>query len=312
MGQLCPKRQPCPFGRPAPLERLWRRRAQRCWRRRISHLEHVGLPHLGGAGRAEVAYVSQTHNQKEPTAMTETTKQHFNWVDVHPMPSPLPDGIIERFLALEDLSATVADALDAFGVNGILGASTLVPTLPEERIVGRVITLRNVPGRMDPYRAVSEGSWLMAEIHGIELAEAGDVIVISGLPEVSNMGGIVAACATRGGLAGAIVDGAVRDVGQSRRRGFPIWSRDISPATGKWRGSSVEINSTISVAGVTVASGDIVVADETGVCFVPIELVDPVIARCEAIDKKESEMFADIAAGLPMTDVIERLYGTLD
>jgi 4-hydroxy-4-methyl-2-oxoglutarate aldolase len=244
--------------------------------------------------------------------MTATTKQHFDWVNVQPMPSPLADGIVERFLALEDLSATVADALDALGVNGILGASTLVPTLPEERVVGRVITLRNVPSRLDPYRAVSEGSWLMAEIHGIELAEAGDVIVISGLPEVSNMGGIVAACATRGGLAGAIVDGAVRDVGQSRRRGFPIWSRDISPATGKWRGSSVEINSTISVAGVAVASGDIVVADETGVCFVPIELADQVIARCEAIDKKEAEMFADIAEGLPMADVIGRLYGTLD
>lgn len=244
--------------------------------------------------------------------MSNTTRQHFDWVQVHSTPAPVDNGIVERFLALDDLSATVADALDALGIHGCVGASTLGPTLPDRRVVGRAVTLRNVPTRMDPYRAVTDGSWLMAEIHSVELAEAGDVLVISGLPEVSNMGGIVAACARRGGLAGAVVDGAVRDVAQSRRRGFPIWTRDISPSTGKWRGTSVEINATIAVAGVTVEPGDLVVADETGVCFVPIALVDDVIARCEAIDAKEAQMFTDIAAGLPMADVVRRLYGNLD
>jgi regulator of RNase E activity RraA len=162
---------------------------------------------------------------------------------------------------------------------------------------------------MDTYRAVEDGGWRMAEIHAVEVAEPGDVLVISGLPGVSNMGGIVAACARRGSLAGAVVDGAVRDVAHSRRRGFPVWSRDISPATGKWRGLSVEINATISVADVTVEAGDLVVADETGVCFVPIALAEDVIARCEAIDAKEAQMFADIADGLPMAGIINQLYG---
>ncbi|MFI7347326.1 RraA family protein [Streptomyces sp. NPDC049936] len=241
--------------------------------------------------------------------MMETTGQHFDWVDVHTMPADLPDGIVERFLALEDMSATVADALDALGIHGCVGTSTLPPTLPDERVVGRAVTLRNVPSRMDTHRAVTDGGWLMAEIHLVELASPGDVLVISGLPGVSNMGGIVAATARRGRLAGAVVDGAVRDVAQSRRRGFPIWSRDISPETGKWRGSSVEINATIAVADVTVEPGDLVVADETGVCFVPIALAGEVIERCESIDRKEAEMFADIAAGLPIAQVIDKLYG---
>lgn len=242
--------------------------------------------------------------------MSETTKQHFDWVDVHPMPAPIPDGLVARFLALDDLSATVADALDALGMHGAVGASTLVPTLPNERVAGRVVTLRNVPSRVDAYRAATEGDWLMAEIHAVELAEAGDVLVISGLPGVSNMGGIVAACARRQDLAGAVVDGAVRDVAHSRRRGFPVWSRDISPATGKWRGMSVEVNAPIAVADVAVVPGDLVVADETGVCFVPIALAEDVIARCEAIDQREAQMFADIDDGLPMADVIGRLYGS--
>ena len=235
--------------------------------------------------------------------------KNFDWVTVHPMPDPISDEVIERFRAIEDLSATVADALDALGLSGCVGSSTLIPTLPQERIVGRAITLRNSPGRVDIYRAVTDGNWLMAEVHAVEVARPGDVVVISGLPEVSNMGGLVAALARRGELAGAIVDGAVRDVGQSRRREFPIWSRDITPVTGKWRGTSVEINGSISVAGVTVESGDLVVADETGVCFVPQAVILDVLERSETIDRKEAKMFDDIAAGLPMSDVIAQLYG---
>lgn len=240
---------------------------------------------------------------------TTTPKTHFEWVNVLPMPEPVPDDIVARFRALDDLSATVADALDALGINSSVGSSTLIPTLPQERIVGRAITLRNTPGRMDTYRAVTDGSWLMAEVHAVEVARPGDVVVISGLPEVSNMGGLVAALARRGGLAGAVVDGAVRDVRQSRRRGFPIWTRDITPRTGKWRGSSVEINGTISLAGATVEAGDLVVADETGVCFVPYALIEEVLARSETIDQKEAKMFADIADGLPMDEVVRQLYG---
>lgn len=241
--------------------------------------------------------------------MSGTTKQQFDWVNVRPMPDPVDERLIARFKALEDLSATVADALDALGIKGSVGSSTLVPTLPNEVVVGRAITLRNVPSRLDPYKAVTDRSWLMAELHGVELAQPGDVLVISGLPDVSNMGGLVAACAVQAGLAGAIVDGAVRDAGQSRQRGYPIWSRDVSPTTGKWRGLSVEINATISVAGLTVEAGDLVVADETGVCFIPISVAEDVITRCEAIDKKEAGLYADIEAGRPIADIIRSLYG---
>jgi regulator of RNase E activity RraA len=65
------------------------------------------------------------------------------------------------------------------------------------------------------------------------------------------------------------------------------------------------------VAGVTVEPGDLVVADETGVCFVPHALIDDVIDRCEAIDEKEADLFSAIADGLSMTDVVSRLYGDL-
>src|SRR5947209_8970865 len=96
-----------------------------------------------------------TPTSRRNLPMSGTTKQQFDWVNVRPMPDPVDERLIARFKALEDLSATVADALDALGIKGSVGSSTLVPTLPNEVVVGRAITLRNVPSRLDPYKAVT-------------------------------------------------------------------------------------------------------------------------------------------------------------
>ena len=137
------------------------------------------------------------------------------------------------------------------------------------RIVGPAVTVRNVPQELDPLQSVTGNDNRMTEIEGINAGDPGDVLVIQGLRDTSNMGGIMASLAKRQGLAGAVVDGGVRDVGQSRRIGFPVWSRDVSPITGKWRCVTVEVNGTVNVAGIAVRPGDLVIADETGTCFVP-------------------------------------------
>lgn len=63
------------------------------------------------------------------------------------------------------------------------------------------------------------------------------------------------------------------------------------------------------LAGVTVAAGDLVVADETGICFVPRERAEEIVARCEAISSYEGEIESDIANGTPLDELIDRLYG---
>ena len=109
----------------------------------------------------------------------------------------------------------------------------------------------------------------MAEFEAHNLALPGDVIVIDGVAGISNMGGISAQTGKRQGEAGAIVFGGVRDIAHSRAVGYPVWSTEVTPVTGKWRIETVEINGEIEVAGVRVAPGDIVFADDTGVCFIP-------------------------------------------
>ena len=137
-------------------------------------------------------------------------------------------------------------------------------------------------GRQPLQRRIARISRL-AEIEAHNLAEPGDVLVIEGVHDVSNIGGISASIGKRQGEIGAIVDGSVRDVAECRKLGYPMWSRGVSPLTGKWRIQTVQINHLVEIAGVQVAPGDIVIADETGICFVPPDIAPAVLERAREI-----------------------------
>ena len=109
----------------------------------------------------------------------------------------------------------------------------------------------------------------MAEFEAHNLAEDGDVLVISGVSGMSNMGGISSFTGQRQGERGAIVMGGVRDVRHSRSIDYPVWASEITPVTGKWRLETVEINGEIQMGDVRVNPGDLVVADDTGVVLHP-------------------------------------------
>jgi len=210
------------------------------------------------------------------------------------VPRP-PAGLIEGFRRISDATSVISDIMDELGITGAVGASTLRPTLPSAAIVGPALTVRNILQREHVYETAKAHVNRMAEFEAHNLALPGDVVVIDGVAGISNMGGISAQTGKRQGEAGAIVSGGVRDVGHSRRVDYPIWSTEITPITGKWRIQTVEINGDIQIAGIRVAPGDIVVADETGVCFVPIARAQEVLelalkkahfesAKCDAID----------------------------
>lgn len=234
----------------------------------------------------------------------------LGWIRIGDDPPRVPAALIERLKLIQDLSSTVSDVLDELGLIGATGASILRPTLPGGRVIGTAITVRNQEQRVSPLENASNRTWKMAELVAIARAERGDVLLIEGIAEVSNMGGIMATTAKRQGVAGAIVDGGVRDVDHSREIGFPIWSSYVSPVTGKWRCITREINGPVTLAGVTVAAGDLVIADETGVCFVPRLRVAEVIERCEQIAEHEVGLERELADGLPIEELIDRLYGT--
>lgn len=242
-----------------------------------------------------------------PTARKPTGVVPPEWIRT---PAPrCSRAVIERFLALEDLSGTVSDVLDKLGFRGVVGASILLPTITDSRIVGPAVTVRNVAQELDAVESLRSDENRMTEVEGINQCDPGDVLVIQGVRNTSNMGGIMATLAKRQGVVGAVVDGGVRDVGQSRRIGFPVWSSDISPITGKWRCVTVEVNGPVSIAGVGVRAGDLVIADETGTCFVPHRLIDQVLPLAEEITHKERALMRELDTGIDVPAYARKLFG---
>jgi 4-hydroxy-4-methyl-2-oxoglutarate aldolase len=224
-------------------------------------------------------------------------------------PKP-PSGAVERFLALGDCSGIISDVMDELGIPaGIVGASTLRPTMPGQVICGPALTVRNIAQRVDALAGARASLNKMAEFESHNLAEDGDVLVIEGVPGMSNMGGISALTGKRAGERGSIVMGGVRDIPHSRSIGYPIWASEITPITGKWRLETVEINGTVMIGDVRVAAGDLVVADDTGVCFIPGDKIMPVLELCEKKARAEEIRCQAIENGIPVPEISRSTYG---
>ena len=212
----------------------------------------------------------------------------------------LDKAVLDGFRALGDLTGTTSDAMDECRINGVVPGSTLRPTDAKARVVGRAITVLNQ--RREAGEMKKSG---LGEIEAHNLAEPGDVLVIQGIGGVSSMGGVSASVGKRQGEAGAIVDGAVRDIDHSRNIGYPIWCSSVSPITGKWRIQTVAINRPVSICGISVSPGDLVIADEVGVCFVPLERAAEVLAVAQRLTKREDDRLAKLESGMPLKEWIK-------
>src|SRR5437764_2544092 len=219
-------------------------------------------------------------------------------------------GTVERLIALGDVTGIIADTLDELGsASGVIGASMLKPTIPGCTVVGPALTVRNVPQHTDPIEAARQHVNRMAEFEAHNLAQQGDVLVIQGVPDISNMGGISAQTGKRQGEIGAIVQGGIRDIAHSRSLGYPLWASDITPVTGKWRLEAAEINGAIQIGHVKVLPGDLVVADDTGVCFIPRERIMDVLEAAEEKAKAEDVRCKAIDGGIAVPDISKATYG---
>lgn len=211
----------------------------------------------------------------------------------------LPQALLEGFRALGDLTGTTSDALDELGIEAAVPGSVLRPTDPGARMVGQAVTVLNL--RLKERSRTSQ----LGEIEAHNLARPGDVLVIQGVAGISSMGGISASVGRRQGEAGAVVDGAVRDIDHSRRIGYPVWSSGVSPVTGKWRIETVAVNKPVLIAGVTVRPGDLVVADECGVCFVPAARAAEVLEVARRRAQSEQARLAKLAEGISLKEFVK-------
>jgi 4-hydroxy-4-methyl-2-oxoglutarate aldolase len=215
------------------------------------------------------------------------------------------DDLLEAFRSLGDLTGTVSDVLDQLGIVGAVPAAVLKPSVPTARIVGRALTVLNrARGQTVPEAVATKKSGL-GEINAHRIAKPGDVLVIQGVPNVSSLGGTSASVGKRQGQIGAVVDGGVRDVDHSRAIGYPIWSSSVTPITGKWRVETVGVNVPVKIAGIAVNPGDIVLADECGVCFVPVEHAKEVLAIAQRWTAWEDNRMKKLDAGITLDEFVK-------
>ena len=184
--------------------------------------------------------------------------------------------------------ANVSDAIDQIvGKRGFLDHD--VRPYVAGAFVGRAAT--SLVKATSPDKATPT----LAAKHSVEMidsAKPGEVgvIVMEGSLDVAAMGGLMGTAAKSRGMAGMVLDGAVRDVREIRALGLPVFARSVSPANAVGRYASVANNVPVECAGVTIAPGDIVVASEEGVVVVPKDHAAAVLKRAEEIATREQKM----------------------
>ena len=214
--------------------------------------------------------------------------------------------IIDRYYALEDMSTTVSDILDGYGIDGAIPTSHIKPVIPGSKIVGPAVTIRNIPVRKTPTQGAHDHDFIAMSTRDIYyIGEPGDVLVsdFGGNLEVSNMGGQSCTVGKSCGFAGNIVNGCCRDVSSIREMGYPVFSCGTTQITGKYRMECVEMNGPITLCGKLVEPGDLMVADDSGVCIVPYVLAEDVIEEAEKIAASEEKMRQLIEEKRPISEL---------
>jgi 4-hydroxy-4-methyl-2-oxoglutarate aldolase len=181
--------------------------------------------------------------------------------------------------------ASVADAVDKVcGQRGYMSAQ-IKPRINDQRICGPAATVLEA--------ATDEFVPPQHALDLIDEAPEGSVIVIAiegGQPDVAVWGGLMTAGAVANGHAGAVLDGAVRDLVEIRRDyGFPIYARDVSPGTTLGRYRTVASQVPVRVGDIVVHPGDLIVGDVDGVVVVPQARAAEVLAMAQEIDGRELE-----------------------
>lgn len=146
--------------------------------------------------------------------------------------------------------------------------------------------------------ARSRGGDNLTYLRALEFCRPGDVLVIDAGGDLNNavVGGILSYYAAHIGLAGVVIDGAIRDVAEIRSREFPVYARGVTHR-GPYKDGPGEINVTVSVGGMVVNPGDVIVGDQDGLLAMAPADVPELIAKAQAVLEAEARTMKAMAEG---------------
>lgn len=160
------------------------------------------------------------------------------------------------------------------------------PVSPTMKVAGPAITVEVRPGDNLAIHAA------------LAIAQPGDVIVVDGKGDISCalIGEIMSTQAEASGIAGIIIDGAVRDADTLCENGFPVFSAGLNPC-GPTKSVAGRVNYPVSVAGATIQPGDLIIGDVDGVVVLPREDVPALIELAQKKRDAETKRIAAIREG---------------
>ena len=153
-------------------------------------------------------------------------------------------------------------------------------------LCGQALTVRTAPG-----------DHLMVQ-KALDLAWPGDVIVVDTCCalETAMIGELMTRYAAGRGIAGFVIDGAIRDAADIAARDLPVYARSVSPR-GPARFGPGEINVDVSISGMVVHPGDVICGDADGLVAVPVADAEHVLAASQALQARETTTLKAIAEG---------------
>ncbi|QGY02458.1 RraA family protein [Methylobacterium mesophilicum SR1.6/6] len=208
---------------------------------------------------------------------------------IHPRTRTVEPTTVEKFRAIA--VANISDSMNRMAHGG----PRLRPLHAGGVMSGVALTVRTRPGDNLMVHAA------------LNRAKAGDVLVIDAGGDLTNalIGELMLSQAQHVGVAGVVVNGAVRDYGWIRSGSFPVFAAGVTHR-GPYKNGPGEVNATIAIDGMVIEPGDLIVGDDDGFVCVPFDRTEEVFAAADTKQQGEAKTMAAIKAGTVDRSWVER------
>jgi 4-hydroxy-4-methyl-2-oxoglutarate aldolase len=199
-------------------------------------------------------------------------------------------------------TANVSDGLDRLNIKGAPhGIGPLWDSCP--KIVGPAATLKLVPVGQ------AEESPVLGTLEAVKRGRPGDVLVIdqAGRMDVNSYGGVAGFTTRHFGLVGCVIDGVTRDIDEYKQLNLPVYGKGFIQQSIRNRCACAGYSIEVQLGGVPVRPGDLIMADENGVCVVPKDSMAEVLEFAKLFKSIEDTVVEAVRGGADPVEAHQRV-----